>query len=194
MRRVDFPETVRAHRVESVLSEADLERALTAGRKARYRPVDKGNGKVLYVAPVPEFVNRTLHQAMEFALGRRLLEIASFYRLNSGELDVDFRVHCDSIIQGQRPTHACVFYLEDCDRSGTALFTHPEHGLEDPDQLSVFDEDDGKWEAYLKNYAKANSMFVYDSALYHARFPWVSKGHTRRDGRIVVVKFMRDIT
>lgn len=193
MQRLANNVTERAFRVENVLSEGDFRRALIAGRKACYQRVSKGSGKYLHLAPVPMIINKPLHEAMEFGTGCRLLEIVSFYRLNSLKLDTEFRVHCDTVIQGEIPDYACVFYLENSGDSGTALFEHPEHGRSDESRLSIFDEDDGKWEVYFRNYAKANSMFIYDSSLFHGRFPWASKGYTKQDGRIVIVKFMKAV-
>ena len=175
-----------------VLAPDALAMAKKAARALRFNPVAKENGERLWVAPVPQFVNRRLHSVMEFHCGVELEEITSFFRLNTRRHDTEFRVHCDHIIQGQTPTHASVFYLETAEDSGTALFRHPVHGDRDDERLSIFDEDDGQWEAYLRCPEVENTMFIYRAELFHGRFPWQARGFDRKDGRIVIVKFMKE--
>ncbi len=176
----------------NVLAPDALAMAKKAARTLRFNPVAKGNGEQLWVAPVPQFVNRRLNQTMESHCGVQLEEIASFFRLNTSRHDTEFRVHCDHLIQNQLPTHAAVFYLETVKDSGTALFRHPIHGDRDEERLSIFDEDDGLWEAYYKCPEVENTMFIYRAELFHGRFPWKARGFDRKDGRIVIVKFMKE--
>jgi hypothetical protein len=179
--------------VDNVLTDEQALEVRRVGRKAHFQPVPKGNGTFLHLAAVPRFLDNHLHHKTEVHLDLRsgLRNIASFYRLNTRQHDTEFRVHCDRLIQGEQPDVACVYYLESSEVSGTAFFRHPEHGVGDPENLKVFDVDDGKWEPYNWFYARANSMLIYPTSLYHGRFPWVAEGSDKSDGRIVVVKFLK---
>lgn len=178
--------------IDDVLDLTTLGEARRVGRESsRFQPIDKGNGRVLHCALVPPFIDRQLQAAMERSLARKLRNIISFYRLNTSRLDTEFRVHCDTVIQGELPDYAGVFYLETCQDSGTALYEHPVHGRGDDQGLSIFDEDDGKWSPYFMCPEYENRMFLYKSSLFHGRYPWKARGNTRKDGRIVIVKFMK---
>jgi hypothetical protein len=178
---------------ENVLSDYFLADVRRIARKAYYRPYPKGDvGEMLFLAPLPGFVRTLMRQAMEEELGIRLEEVISFFRLNTKRHDTEFRVHCDGIIQGQRPTHAAVFYLDTHRSSGTALFKHPTYGCCDKEQLAIFNEDDGLWDAYFKCPEIANNMFIYRTEMFHGRFPWQARGNAKCDGRIVIVMFMKE--
>ena len=178
---------------EKALPDEIYQEAKRIGKTSRYNRILKENGESLFLARVPLFINTTLHIATENTVGKRFKEIISFYRLNSAIHDYEFRIHCDTVIQGQQPTHACVFYLHSSNESGTALYEHRFHGREDAANLAIFDSDDGLWKAWHKVYAKENKLFVYKSSLFHGRFPWRCWGDSRENGRIVIVKILKEV-
>jgi hypothetical protein len=173
--------------VENVLPETvfkELEKALDG---AFFKSYDVG-GNQLYYHEIPNGVAKLLSDVCSREVGKELSTILSFARLNTPELNTEFRVHADSVIFNQKPTIASVFYLKDSIDSGTALFEHPVYGKKHVagKNPQIILEDDGKWHAYKKYYAKANTMFIYNSDLYHGRFPWKVN-----EERIVLVNFMR---
>jgi hypothetical protein len=175
---------------ENVLSENLISELDRIARISRYLAIPQGGGMCLYGAKVPTYIDCYLSEAMEEASNTRLKPIISFLRLNSANHDTEFRVHSDTVILGQLPTHASVFYLETSKDSGTAFFEHPVHGCKDPSKSLIFTQDDGLWVPYKKYNAKRNSLLTYRSELFHGRFPWKARGNSRKDGRIVIVKFM----
>jgi hypothetical protein len=178
--------------VWDVLSEHDFKQLEHNGRFARFRPIPKENGTNLYCCEISPRYDFLLSQAMAEAVGKQLRNIVSFYRLNTSKLDTEFRVHCDSVIQGEMTDWACVFYLNDSASSGTAFYEHPVYGRHDESKLAIFNEDDGRWTPYYRYYAARNSMLVYPAKVFHGRFPWRATGDNKRDGRIVVAKFMKE--
>ena len=171
--------------LNNVLSTKDFEflKSHLLHQDRRFQALDLG-GTHMYAHKVPFGVSLLLDKAIKEATGLNLQSVASFVRLNKKDLDTSFRVHADSDIKNQKIVVAAVFYLEDSEISGTALFKHPIHGHKASSQL-VFTEDDGLWDAYYKYYAKANTMLVYDASFFHGRFPW-KVPHERK----VIVKFM----
>ena len=161
-------------------------------RLVHYIPTAMGHGGIIHLSHVPRHLNKALTVAMERAWGVQLADLGSFLRLNSSRHDTTLRIHSDSVIRGKRPSHAAVFYLDTCPDSGTALFRHPEFGDRDA-AGAIFTEDDGKWELYHLTTEVENSMFTYKPELFHGRHPWTARGNTRKDGRVVVVKFMKEI-
>lgn len=163
-------------------------------RKASYRRLPKEDNTYMFYTDVPDSVDQIITKVIEDNLNTKIENIYSFVRINTSLHDIGFRIHADSKVFNKQPTLACVFYLNDSDISGTAFFEHPKHGKEASDDNHwVFTEDDGNWSIHNKVYEQKNSMIVYNSRLFHGRFPWVSYGKTKRDGRIVLVKFMREI-
>lgn len=180
--------------IKDVLNPEIFESAVLLGRTSKFRKVDVGLGDTLYLAEVPKNLEQRLVNAAESVTGLNLSCIQSFFRLNTTELNTAIRIHADSMINGIKPTVAGVFYLESMPGTGTALFEHKIFGRysKDPSRNAIYKRDEG-WVAYQKYEAVANTMFVYNSDFYHARFPWEAYGHDKTDGRIVVVLFMRQV-
>lgn len=176
----------------NTLPEDIYKESKAIAKRLRYSPVKVENGEFFFLARVPSFINDSLNKAAEELVGKPLEDIASFYRLNSFIHDTKFRIHCDSEIQGRKPTHACVFYLYTHVDSGTALYEHQVYGREDGASLAIFDSDDGLWKAWHKVYAEENKLLVYKSSLFHGRFPWQCWGTSKEDGRLVIVKFLKE--
>lgn len=179
--------------VENVLDSHALLSLKNYARNIPFKKVEKGNNTFLYLTQVPPNVTKVLQVAMEKAVGAKLKEVITFLRLNTSELDTEFRIHTDAKVLNQKPEVSAVFYLDTDSFSGTALFEHKIYGRYGKPEGEIFTEDDGNWNCYLKYFAVENSMFICNSDLYHGRFPWKSYGKDQSDGRIVIVKFMRYI-
>lgn len=114
------------------------------------------------------------------------------YRLNyKGEMP-NSRVHSDIGLG----THAAVLYL--CEgEGGTAFWEHRETGMRrlDSSKSGLFERTKNDWDngdAWVMCGA-ANLVFnravVYDSNLFHSRWPWDAFGDNPRNGRLVAVAF-----
>ncbi|WP_396189898.1 hypothetical protein [Flavobacterium sp.] len=180
--------------IENVLGQEMFNNTVLVGRHSKFKKVDVGLGDTLYLAEVPKNLEQHLINAVSGATGFNLSCIQSFFRLNTPDLNNAIRIHADSLINGIKPTVAGVFYLESMPGTGTALFEHKIFGRysKDPSRNAIYKREEG-WSAYMKYEAVANTMFVYNSDFYHARFPWEAYGHDKTDGRIVVVLFMRQV-
>lgn len=148
-----------------------------------FQPIDIG-GTEMYAMDVPVEIKQWIIGFTEELLDKKLEEVAIYCRYNSSALDTTFRVHSDGLIQGQQPTIASVLYLT-TGNTGTALYTHPEHGSEGLGK--IFQEDDGKWELIDFCEEVENTMFVYNANSFHSRFP-----HKARGERVVVVSFLKE--
>jgi hypothetical protein len=156
--------------------------------------MQREDGSHMYYAPVPEDIDTLLLLSIEQAISRILRPIYAFIRLNTSRHDTEFRIHSDSKVCNHMPTVAALFYLDGSDTEGTAFYKHSELGDRAlNDDYHLYTTDDGKWTRYETHYPKENSLIVYDSKLFHGRYPWKVEGINQKDGRIVVVKFLKDV-
>jgi hypothetical protein len=177
----------------NVLSQDELLDLKRYCRSPGYKRMPTGDGAFIFYKETPKDINSKLTEQVRTATGKNLQDIISFVRLNTAIHDTEFRVHADQDIFGQLPTVAGLFYLDSSDITGTAFFRHPVYGNKAiKKEHFIFTEDDGQWKIDNMIYAQENSMITYDAQLYHARQPWVSQGKNQKDGRIVIVKFMRE--
>jgi hypothetical protein len=147
-----------------------------------YFPLELDEHATMYAGELPTPLARLIEGKVQEAWGEELTPIATFARLNDTELDNTFRIHSDGLVQGQQPTVAAVYYIEN-GGSGTALMTHEEYG----DQGSgIYTTDDGKWTVGEFVAGNANSMFVYEAQAFHTRYPEKSE-----DTRVVIVSFLK---
>jgi hypothetical protein len=143
-------------------------------------------GNLLYYREISKDTQEKLNDAIHRTLGKKPKNILSFARLNTAILNTEFRIHSDGDIFGESPNLAAVYYLR-TDSSGTALYEHPRHGKRWGRRGSnVHLTDDGLWKKYHECNSRENSMFLYESDLWHGRYPWVVE-----EDRIVIVMFMR---
>lgn len=182
------------YRIKSnVFPEGFYKSVKEIAKATNYRPVKTETGEYLFLGKIPSFIRSALLLEVETLVGKSLKEIATFYRLNTSIHDTEFRIHCDSEINGEKPTYACVFYLHKSKESGTALYSHESHGLRARDKVVIFDSDDGLWEPWRKILAEENKLFVYEADLFHGRFPWKCWGSSKQDGRLVIVGFFKEV-
>lgn len=114
------------------------------------------------------------------------------FRLNYNEEEPNAAIHSD-IGWG---THALVHYLSD-GPSGTAFWRHKKTGATriDQGQQELFEEvcqdwnDESKWEQEHFVGMVFNRALIYESALFHSRFPFKAFGNSPENGRLIVVAF-----
>lgn len=114
------------------------------------------------------------------------------YRLNFGGELPNAAIHSD-VGWG---THAAVVYL--CDgEGGTALWRHRATGAHriDPGDRALFEVvrhdwgDADRWEQTALCPLKFNRGVIYESALFHSRWPFPAFGDDATSGRLVAVAF-----
>lgn len=174
--------------VDDFLPDAEAVRA--AGLRAPYIDWLAPDGEVyrrICLAEVPG-----LRAGIEAQFGP--VEIhAMGYRLNfAGELP-NAAVHSD-LGWG---SHALVLYLNREGEGGTAFWRHRATGAHriDPGDEALFDQVRNDWNTpdawELRELAQMqfNRAVLYESALFHSRYPFAAFGNGPDDGRLIAVAF-----
>lgn len=182
----DFIERPVLHIVENYLSDGPFEKKVSGG-------------KDFYVKESPiEFSDYVIDRLTEIER-RPLVNILSFFREATDELDVSWRIHSDLNIDGQKPDRAVVLYLSPREREdlhGTALWEHHRYGRELPPEISneeydtmikVDAEDLDKWRLSSVVGYEGNRLISYPSSYFHSKYPNVSW----KEGRKVFVMFYK---
>jgi hypothetical protein len=125
--------------------------------------------------------------------------ILSFFRLATNELDTDWRIHSDAIIDGERPERALVLYLSPSTMEGlhgTAFWKHKELGDCLPSNISSEDYDNilaneanniDKWDLGSVIGYKVNRVVSYPCNYFHSKYPNLGWS----EGRMVYVMFYK---
>ena len=95
-----------------------------------FKEFDAGDKKFWIMNSTQDFDSWMVNKISEIE-NKKINNILSFFRIATNELDTDWRIHCDSIINGQQPTRAIVLYLSDPgleELNGTALWEHKDYG------------------------------------------------------------------
>lgn len=114
------------------------------------------------------------------------------YRLNYNEEEPNAAIHSD-VGWG---THALVLYLSD-GPSGTAFWKHKKTGADYilPGDTSLFEKvnhdwnNEDAWDQVKFVDMKFNRALIYESVLFHSRYPFKAFGNSPETGRLVVVTF-----
>jgi hypothetical protein len=108
--------------------------------------------------------------------------ILTFIRKAYPGFDEDYRIHADGLIAEKQTTLASVLYInkpKGVTKNGTSFWVHEKHGdrltnydNKEFDRLLTEDANDlSKWEQTDMIYSKPNRLLVYDSSLFHSKFP-----------------------
>lgn len=114
------------------------------------------------------------------------------YRLNFGGELPNAAIHSDM----GWGTHALVLYLSEGE-GGTAFWRHKATGAHRIDQgdVALFEavrhdwDDADKWEQLALAEMKLGRAVIYESALFHSRWPFAAFGKDASDGRLIAVAF-----
>lgn len=152
--------------------------------------IKKAGEKEFLVLPTPE----NLYPFLEIADHRIIL---SFIRKAHKDFDTDHRIHCDGTIEGEKTSLASVLYINEkkgVPENGTMFWEHHKWahrlpsavGEKEFDRLLLEDANDlSKWEKRDVVHARPNRFLVYDSSLFHSK--WPSK--IEEGERIILVTF-----
>lgn len=121
------------------------------------------------------------------------------FRLNYAEEPPNQAIHSD-LGWG---THALVYYLTDSqdDLGGTGFWRNKETGAEsvEPNDQTLLDkvkdqwDNEDMWEMVSYVPLKFNRATIYESKLFHSRYPFDAFGSTPKDGRLIVVAFFTPV-
>jgi hypothetical protein len=142
--------------------------------------------KRICISPVPTLIDALVSRVGDVNI------LGMGYRLNYEDEAPNQAIHSD-IGWG---THALVVYLND-GPSGTAFWKHKESGTVRirEGQTALFEKvkndwkDSSKWELREEVPMKMNRAAIYESELYHSRYPFKAFGNTPETGRLIVVAF-----
>ncbi|GAB2493147.1 hypothetical protein GCM10027084_02290 [Pseudoxanthomonas sangjuensis] len=132
-----------------------------------------------------------LQQAIEAAVGPVDM-LGMGYRLNYGGELPNHAIHSDM----GWGTHAAVVYLSE-GTGGTAFWRHRATGANriDPGDTALFElvkddwNDAGRWERIGLVEMKLGRGLIYESALFHSRWPFAAFGDNPESGRLIAVAF-----
>ena len=100
--------------------------------------VEAGN-KSFWIQPSMDDFNELIINKISLIEGVERKNIFSFFRVATNEVDTDWRIHSDAIINGERPHRALVLYLSPSEMKGlhgTAFWEHKELGDSLPQDVS----------------------------------------------------------
>lgn len=132
-----------------------------------------------------------LRERLEGAIGPVEM-LGTAYRLNFGGELPNAAIHSD-VGWG---THALVLYLSEGE-GGTAFWRHRKTGAHriGPGDHAILEQvsgdwdDASKWEQVALCPIKFNRAVIYESALFHSRWPFPAFGDTPETGRLIAVAF-----
>jgi len=164
-----------------------------------FREVDTGDKKFWVMDSNTDLDNWMVNKLSSIE-GREVNSILSFFRISNTELDTDWRIHCDSIIQGELPGRALVLYISESGTAklnGTALWEHKDYGIKMPyDKLTteefnnlILNESNNleTWKLNTVIGYKKNRLVSYPSNYFHSKYPNVSW----EEGRKIFVMFYK---
>ena len=158
----------------------------------------KTPGKSFWVKEPSQELIAHFEDRLEAIEGREVMNILAFFREAKQGQDNDWRIHNDSIIEGQQPDRALVFYIKGDEQvlNGTAFWEHENHGetyIESDEEefnrmLQEDANDKSKWKLKSVIGYKENRLLSYPCEYFHSKYPNEFKG-----SRVVFVMFYKII-
>ena len=152
--------------------------------------------KSFWVKELPKEFNDYIVSKLESIEGRKIKNILSFAREARQDQDNSWRIHNDTIIDGQQPDRAIVLFVKanEFDLNGTAFWEHENYGYtytesEDKEFNRMLTEDandKSKWKLNSVIGYKDNRLLSYPCNYFHSKYP-----NEYKDQRIVVVMFYK---
>jgi hypothetical protein len=157
----------------------------------------KTPGKSFWVKEIPNPIMDIIKFEIEHLEHNRIEPILGFLREAKEDQDNDWRIHNDSIIEGEQPDRACVLYISDTKQSGlhgTAFWEHKKHGdrfknasIEEQNRLLIEDANDlDLWDLKSIIGHKQNRLISYPCNYFHSKYP-----NEFIDNRVVFVMFYK---
>ena len=146
----------------------------------------------------PEFDTHVISKLEELE-HRKLFKVFSYFRVSTDQLDTDWRIHSDLIINQQKPDRAAVLYFSHeggVDLNGTAFWDHKVYGEKLP--LGTTDEEYDRmitkeaenldmWKLNTVVGYKQNRLVSYPANYFHSKYP----NESSKEGRQIFVIFYK---
>jgi hypothetical protein len=154
-------------------------------------------GKSFWVKKIPDPIAQVIKFEIEDLEGNSIEPILYFLRQAKEGQDRDWRIHNDSIIEGQQPDRACVLFISDCNQeglNGTAFWEHKKYGdrlkkisVEAQNRLLTEDANDlDLWDLKSIIGHKKNRLISYPCNYFHSKYP-----NEFKESRVVFVMFYK---
>lgn len=168
----------------------DAAEVRAAGLCAPYQDIAAHDGEV-YKRVCPVEI-QSVRAGLDKAMGRPVEILLTAYRLNYGGELPNAAIHSD-IGWGK---YALVLYLTDGE-GGTAFWKHRATGADRiaPGDVTLLErvrddwDDASAWEMRHLVEMRHNRAAIYESELFHSRWPFAAFGNGPEDGRLTVVSF-----
>ena len=154
--------------------------------------------KSFWVKEVPTELNNYIINDLEKIEGKKIKNILSFLREAKQGQDNDWRIHNDTVIEGEQPDRAIVLYIKSNQQglNGTAFWEHENYGhtyiksnSEEFNRMLKEDANDkSRWELNSVVGCKDNRLLSYPCEYFHSKYP-----NEYEDQRIVLVMFYKYI-
>lgn len=149
--------------------------------KSEFEKVDKPGKSFWVKLPSKEFIDEVCLK-LSIVEGYDIKPILSFFREAKKDQDNDWRLHNDSIIEGQQPDRAIVIYVSDDNYrglNGTAFWEHKLYGdnlkevsEERHNEILIEDSNDlDKWTLKSIIGHKKNRLISYPCNYFHSKYP-----------------------
>ena len=158
----------------------------------------KTPGKSFWVKELPEEFINYVKNSLEEIEGKKIKNILCFAREACEGQDNDWRIHNDTIIEGQQPDRAIVLYIKANEDSlhGTAFWEHETYGdtyiesnaKEFNRMLNEDANNKNKWKLNSVVGYKPNRLLSYPCNYFHSKYP-----NEYKNQRIVLVMFYKYI-
>lgn len=162
-----------------------------------FQEVDTGEKK-FWVMDVPDNILNIFCKRIKLIEGKTPEVLLSMFRISDNERDIDWRIHCDGIINNDVPKRAAIFYISKSKYNslhGTAFWEHKKYGdYLNNDKLENFNnillKDSNNLEVWnLKSVIgyKRNRLLSYPANYFHSKYP----NKSWQSGRKILVIFYK---
>jgi len=154
--------------------------------------------KSFWVKELPDTLISYIETSIEKIEGNKVKSILCFAREAKQKQDDDWRIHNDTIIEGQQPDRAIVLFVNanEDELNGTAFWEHKDYGYtydndseEEFNRMLLEDSNDkSKWKLNSVVGYRDNRLLSYPCNYFHSKYP-----NEFKDQRTVVFMFYKII-
>lgn len=154
--------------------------------------------KSFWIKELPSELIHYIERSLEKIEGKDIKNILCFAREAKKNQDNSWRIHNDTIIEGQQPDRAVVLFVKSSEDklNGTAFWEHENYGhtyiSSDKEEfnrmLNEDANDKSKWKLNSIVGYRDNRLLSYPCNYFHSKYP-----NEYKDQRIVVVMFYKYI-
>ena len=156
----------------------------------------KTPGKSFWVKELPGDLTKHITDKLELIEGKKIKNILSFLREAKETQDTDWRIHNDSIIEGEQPDRAIVLYVKsnEAKLNGTAFWKHKDYKFnytkssnEEFNRMLTEDSNDVtklKLNSVIGH--RDNRLLSYPSEYFHSKYP-----NKFKNQRVVLIMFYK---